>query len=239
MYTWRKYLVGLMRVINISMKIEHIFTVPIATAKLPTIPEETVSFAKSIEYIPYAAGDVDQSTLDENVCDLLISKNKQVLDFYPELKDLRDVIYTAACEYWHNDLGVSESLKIRIRHSWITKHRPGNWNRPHTHTTSTFSSCVYLQTAENCGDLVFRKDTNYLNLFPSALDFDYQLVNNINRKEYSVTPEDSLIVCFPSHLNHYTKSNNSNMDRYTINIDWWFYGISRKGSRGGFQSEFN
>ena len=220
------------------MKVEHIFTVPITTSKLPPISKETVEFAKNIEYIPYAAGDVDQSTLTSDDCDLSISKNKQVLDTYPEFKDLKDSIFAAAYEYWRDVLCVHDSLKIKIRHSWITKHRPGNWNRPHTHTTSAFTSCVYLQTAENCGNLTIKKDPNYLNLFPSALDFDYHTTNNINCKEYSVTPEDNLIVFFPSHLNHYTGINKSNTDRYTINIDWWFYGISRKGSRAGFESNF-
>ena len=220
------------------MKVEHIFTVPITTSMLPTIPLTTIDFAKTIEYIPYAAGDVDQSTLSIDNCDLSISKNKQILDTYPEFSDLRETIYTAAYEYWHNVLCVHDSLKIRMRHSWITRHGPGNWNRPHTHTTSAFSSCVYLQTAENSGNLIFKKDPNYLNLFPSALDFDYHTTNNINHKEYSVTPENNLIVFFPSHLNHYTGVNNSNVERYTINIDWWFYGTSRKGSRAGFQSEF-
>jgi uncharacterized protein (TIGR02466 family) len=220
------------------MNVQHAFPIPVATDTLPKIPKSTIEFAKNLKYIPYLPGSAGPDTATLENCHLLISDNKQVLDSYPEFAELRESIFTSTYKFWSEVLGVSDLLKLKIRHSWITKHLPGHANRPHTHTTSIISSCVYLQTADNCGNLVFKKDINYLNLFPSALDLDFKISNIINTQEISIVPKDNLIVFFPSHLNHYTETNTSNTERYCINIDWWFYGKTRIRNKYGFDSDF-
>lgn len=213
---------------DLNLQTNHLFPVPVTTAQMPAV--DVMDFVKTIKFIPYASGDNSSTTADN--CHLTISQNKQVLDTYPELVELRKNIVTATEQYWREVIGVDSTLDLKIMHSWITRHLPGQWNRPHVHNSSVITSTAYLQTADNCGNLIFNKNPHHLNLFPMMIELDYAVVNNTNRKSFSITPRDNLIVCFPSHLEHYTEANNSNTERYAINVDWWFEGLARKNSTG-------
>jgi uncharacterized protein (TIGR02466 family) len=220
---------------NFNLQTNYLFPVPITVAQLPKL--DVMDFVNTIEFIPYVSGDVSNITITNDNCHLLISKNKQVLDSYPELAELRQNIFSAAELYWKEVLGVDSTIKLKIMHSWITQHLPGHWNRPHYHNSSIFTSTTYLQTSENCGDLIFNKNPHHLNLFPMMLELDYAQQNNVNCKNFSITPEPNLIVFFPSHLEHYTETNNSTTKRFALNVDWWFEGLARKNSNG-FESNY-
>jgi hypothetical protein len=219
------------------MEVHQIFTVPIVTDKLDPIAQSDINYIKNLEFIPYKSGNVVISTVEESDCHLLISKDKQILEL-PALDSLKKSIYKSAYNYWNNILGIDTSVKLKTIHSWVTKHKTGHWNREHMHSNSTFTSCIYLQTFPDSGELIFKKNPHHLNLFPYALEFDYSMTNNINRTEFSVSPENNMIVFFPSHLNHYTTDNKNVSERYVLNIDWWFFGSTRKGNGHGFESEF-
>ena len=218
------------------MNINHVFSIPVVTDQIDILVN-AVDFIKNLKYIPYRSSTADITTVKESDCHLLISENKQVIDL-PELGLLKDAVYKSAYNYWNNVLGVDYSIKLKTVHSWVTKHRQGHWNRPHAHTNSTFTSTIYLQVPNDSGDLVFKKDPHYLNLFPFALDFDYRVTNEINQTEFKITPKENDIVFFPSHLTHYTTENKNTQERFALNIDWWFYGTTRKGSGHGFESDF-
>ena len=206
----------------------HLFPVPISTTELPPISEDIIEFIKHLEYVPWHSSD--------NYW-LSISKERQVLDRYDILKSLKNDIMKASNQYWQEVICANESIRITIRHSWITRQRAGECNPAHTHTTSLFTSCTYLQAGKNAGDLIIKKDPNYLNLFPSMIDLDYHTNNLINTKKFFITPKNNLIVFFPSHLLHETGPNMGEEDRYALNIDYWFEGTLRKNSNG-FESIF-
>jgi uncharacterized protein (TIGR02466 family) len=206
----------------------NLFPVPISISSVDPIPTSVISFAKALEYVPW---------YDKEDYFLSISKDRQVLDQYIEFSELKKQIMSAAEEYWRTVICADWSVNLKIRHSWLTRHYQNEFNPPHTHSTSLFTATVYLQASDNCGDLIFRKDPNYLNLFPSMIDLDYHTHNNINTRLHSITPKDNLIVFFPSHLLHETQPNKSNADRYSLNVDFWFEGTVRKNS-SGFDSTF-
>lgn len=216
----------------------HLFTVPITVSEIPPIPKVTVDFIKSIEFLPWIGGEEEFMT-EEDLKNkhLGISKSKQVLTDYPELGFLKEQITTVANNYWREVLCVDWSLNIKIRNSWVTWHKANQWNRPHVHTCSMFTSTTYIQAEENSGDLIFEKSPHYLNLFPAAVELDFHTQNQINTKVFSVAPKTGLTVCFPSHLNHFTKPNKSNADRYALNVDWWFEGRTKKEGMG-FYADF-
>jgi uncharacterized protein (TIGR02466 family) len=216
---------------NFNLQTNNLFPVPVTTAQLPKV--NVMDFVKTIEFIPYVSGNTSNISITEDNCHLMISKNKQVLDTYSELEQLKENITVAAEKYWREVIGVDTSIRLKIMHSWITQHSPGrHWNRPHYHNSSIFTSTTYLQTAENCGNLIFNKNPHYLNLFPMMVELDYATENFINCKKFTITPTDNLIVFFPSHLEHYTETNNSLLERFALNVDWWFEGIARKNSTG-------
>lgn len=210
------------------MNTTNLFPIPISHTFIDSIPKEVIDFSQAVEYVPWHS--------KENYF-LSISKERQVLDVFPEFKDLRKNILAAAEEYWRTVICADYSIDLKIRHSWLTRHYPGELNPGHTHTTSLFTGCTYLQTADGCGDLIFKKDTNYLNLFPSMIDLDYHTKNLINTKSFSITPKDNMVVFFPSHLYHETQRNNGTSTRYALNVDFWFSGKVRKKSNG-FDADF-
>jgi len=215
----------------------ELFPIPVSIIDIPTIAQEDINFIKTLTFQPwYGSAHYHFNDPDRKPA-LFISENRQVLTSLPELINLKDNVLDAAQQYWTEVLGVDSSLKLKFRHSWVTRHRAGEKNPPHTHTTSLFVGCVYLQVNENSGKLVFKKDTNYLNLFPSLVDVDFVKSNKINAKSYSLQPKQNTIIFFPSHLEHYTTPNDSNDERYVLNVDFWFEGTVRKDS-GGFESTF-
>jgi uncharacterized protein (TIGR02466 family) len=205
------------------LETHYYLPIPITTVQLPETSVETIEYIKSLEFEPWNTS-------------LMLSKNHQVINL-PELADLKSVILAAAEKYWREVICADYSTNLVARHSWISKHEPGDQNPPHEHTTSIFVVCEYLQAPDNCGDIIFVKDNNYLNLFPAVIDLDYHTRNMINSKKFSVTPKKDLAVFFPSHLNHTTEINTSDTTRYALNVDFWFEGTVRKNSNG-FESVF-
>ena len=210
------------------METINLFPIPISYTFIDSIPQDTIEFAKSVEYVPWHSKEIYY---------LSISKERQVLDNFKEFSSLKKNIIAAAEEYWRNVICADYSQELVVRHSWLTRHYPGELNPSHTHTTSLFTCCTYLQTDEGCGDIIFKKDTNYLNLFPSMIDLDYHTSNLINTKKFFITPKNNMIVFFPSHLQHETQTNNSSTTRYALNMDFWFKGTVRKNS-SGFEATF-
>ena len=210
------------------MDTAHLFSVPISTDVIGPIPHDVIAFAKNLEYVPW---------YDKENYFLSISKDRQVLDQYEEFFELKQQIMVSAEKYWREVICADWSVNLKIRHSWLTRHYKDEYNPLHTHTTSLFTATTYSQDDDSCGDLIFRKYPNYLNLFPSVIDLDYHTRNHVNTRLYSVTPKDNMIVFFPSHLAHETQPNKSNADRYSLNVDFWFEGTVRKNS-SGFDSTF-
>ena len=210
------------------MDTAYLFPVPISTNFISPISDDVITFAKNLEFVPWHSKD--------NYF-LSISKDRQVLDQHIQFFELKQQVMLSAEAYWREVICADQSVNLKIRHSWLTRHYKNEFNPPHTHTTSLFTATVYLQATESCGDLIFRKDPNYLNLFPSMIDLDYHTQTLVNTKLYSVSPKDNMIVFFPSHLLHETQPNKSNSDRYALNVDFWFEGTVRKNSKG-FDSTF-
>lgn len=208
----------------------NLFPVPISIFESPELPVDTMDFIKNkLEYMPWQSK--ENHYLD-------ISKSFQVLDDFKEFSQLKENTLKTASTYWRDILYVDQSLDIKIKHSWITRHRPGQYNRRHIHNNCVFILTTYLDTYENCGNLVFFKNTHYLNLFPAILDIEYHTTNTINCKEYSIVPENNMTVCFPSHLEHEAKVNNSTHNRYCLTVDFFIQGTANDSGRG-FQAEFN
>jgi uncharacterized protein (TIGR02466 family) len=214
------------------LKTVELFPIPVTSIQLAPISKETKEFIKNLEYVSWRSSDTYYKEIGNKTEHFLsITANRQVLDL-PELKDLKLQVMLAAEKYWHEVICADMSTNLTIRHCWVTRHRQGEKNPPHIHTTSLFVGTLYLQAPENCGDLVLYKDAHYLNLFPSIIDMDYHTRNLINDSKYSITPKEDMMVFFPSHLNHETGVNTNTEERYALNLDFWFEGTIRKNSKG-------
>lgn len=195
----------------------NLFPVPISVFESPESSLETLEFVKQLKYRPYHSP--ERYELD-------ITISTDVLDEYPELSKLRADTLAIANQYWREVIGADDSLELKIYHSWICRHNPGQFNPLHSHNNCLFVSATYLEAPENSGNIVFKKPTHYLNLFPNIVHIDYRISNTINCTEYPITPKKNMTICFPSHQEHHATPNNSNESRYCLTVDYGIDSIS-------------
>ena len=102
------------------------------------------------------------------------------------------------------------SNKFEITTSWFTKSIPGQSSNSHNHNNCMFSAVLYLQTSENCGNIVFT----------DSIDKRYKLEKNsynlFNSPEWNITPKDGLLLMFPSEVYHKIAENKSDTTRYSL-----------------------
>lgn len=112
-----------------------------------------------------------------------------------------------------SDKEKTKNFNLEWLDCWYTIYDQGNNVEEHFHPNSIISGVYYLKCPDNCGDIIFN-DSNYhyknfcLNTSPLKT-FTYQ-------KSFNLTPEDGMIVLFPSWLLHKTEFNKSNEERIII-----------------------
>lgn len=101
---------------------------------------------------------------------------------------------------------------------WFNIAPPGEYQEFHNHQNSHFSLVYYVKVPENCGNIVFRSMVEtVVNYVP-----DYEITNILNLNHFDVTPKESMLLIFPSHLQHMVKKNKSNEDRISIAMNFSF-----------------
>lgn len=215
----------------------NLFPIPITKIKHDPIDEKIIDFIKSIDYMFWRSSNTYYKNINhERKHFLSMSQTKNVLEDHPELLKLKKLVLKTARIYWDEVICGDENLELVIINSWITKHELGEKNPQHIHA-ALFSGCFYLEVPENSGDLIFYKDNNYLNLFPSFVDIDFHTKNLINSKSFRITPEKNSAVFFPGHLNHETGLNENTEPRFVLTVDFKIKGTTRKNS-GGFELHY-
>ena len=97
-----------------------------------------------------------------------------------------------------------------ITTSWIAKSSPGESSHWHNHNNCYYSGVFYVDTAKECGDIVFSTfDSNTFTILSSE-------TSQHNSKVFLVPVENDRIVLFPAEIYHKINKNNSNKDRYSI-----------------------
>jgi uncharacterized protein (TIGR02466 family) len=217
----------------LNVETYNLFPIPVTRIGFDPIDENTMNFIKSIDYEVGGAWTIyPNNTIQEKN----LSSSKKVLDDYPELTELKKIALDTARIYWDTVICGDENLELEITNSWFTRHFPGEKKPSHIHA-AIFSGTFYLEVSENCGDIIFYKDNNYLNLFPSLIDIDFHTFNLINVKRFRLAPEKNTAVFFPGHLNHEVDANLSDKIRYVLTADYKIKGTTRKDS-GGYELHY-
>ena len=79
---------------------------------------------------------------------------------------------------------------------------------------------MYFQTPRDSGDIVFTCSSILptfctQTLYPEVTDY-----NQYNMREANITPQEGMIMFFPSHLFHYVRTNLSKEDRYSMAFNY-------------------
>ena len=111
--------------------------------------------------------------------------------------------------------------EVDIQNAWFNINSKEDYNFPHIHPGSIFSSVLWVKVPENSGSLAFCNPT-----FKSTNSILFETLNDEFKEKYvmgneiSVTPEVGNIIIFPGYLEHYVSSNQNEDDRISIAINY-------------------
>ena len=111
----------------------------------------------------------------------------------------------------------SEKSQTKITNMWAIINKKGASNARHTHPNSYLSAVYYIRAPIHCGDILFFDPRSAkVNRKPPTTK-----PTKLNADEVNVTPQDGMLVFFPSYLHHGVDENKSDEERVIIsfNID--------------------
>ena len=101
------------------------------------ITEQEIEFLKNVEV-------ATEEDMEQHVH---LSKNINILNTCPELKNIRDVMLSVAEEYKRDVLGISNQLAPL--HNWLSKQYKGGHHHRHNHPSVLFNLVYYIHGSEN------------------------------------------------------------------------------------------
>ena len=108
-----------------------------------------------------------------------------------------------------------EKQIIKIKSIWAIINEKGASNERHHHGNSALSAAYYVRAPKDCGDIVFY-DPRPAPVFSHPIA---KKANILNATVNSITPDEGLLVLFPSYLDHSVKPNISSNQRIVISFN--------------------
>ena len=108
-----------------------------------------------------------------------------------------------------------EKQIIKIKSIWAIINERGASNERHHHGNSALSAAYYVSAPKDCGNIVFY-DPRPAPVFSHPLA---KKPNILNATINSITPNEGMLVLFPSYLEHSVKPNLSSSQRIVISFN--------------------
>ena len=108
-----------------------------------------------------------------------------------------------------------EKQIIKIKSIWAIINEKGASNERHHHGNSALSAAYYVRAPKDCGDIVFY-DPRPAPVFSHPIA---KKPNTLNATVNSITPDEGLLVLFPSYLDHSVNPNLSSNQRIVISFN--------------------
>ena len=183
--------------------IAAIFSTPIFVNTINVLTEQDIDFARSLEYYgPNSGGNLTSSNLD-------------ILNHERFIK-LKEEIKTNLKIYIDYVIAPTNNVSLRITQSWVNKNPKGTGHHKHNHSNSIVSGVYYLSL--NPAPILFEQLLNT----PFRINSDTS--TPFNTESYVVNCSKNVLVLFPSHLQHYVNSNDSDSDRLSIAFNTFYTG---------------
>lgn len=112
--------------------------------------------------------------------------------------------------------GVGEHADILCKDAWLNVANPGASQEMHIHPAMHFSAVYYVETPENCGDLIFRSHESLSDMFPLPTDSEQPA----NYKTYWHKALAGSLIIFRSNLAHMVAKNKSNSSRVSVAMNF-------------------
>jgi uncharacterized protein (TIGR02466 family) len=113
---------------------------------------------------------------------------------------------------------MTKNTSFKFSNIWATFYPPGAYVPQHTHSNCALSGVFYVKAPKNCGNIVFQ-DPSWV---AKSMIYNKNAEFPKDQTRYDVSPEDGMMIIFPSWLPHSTKKNLSTDSRIIIsfNIEW-------------------
>jgi uncharacterized protein (TIGR02466 family) len=181
-----------------------LFAIPISLFKLNEISEEESNkienILKNIEYNNILKTDNHSS----------VSSFYNLLNKYEELNNLKKIILDKIKIYSEDIVGNSKT-DFQIVSSWSTKTELNQSSDVHRHSNCMYSAVYYNKANELTSSIRFYR-YNYNSSF-EMLPKKYTVYNSTN---WTVQPNNKLLVIFPAYLSHSITKSSSKEKRYSI-----------------------
>jgi len=171
------------------------FPIPLYVGKLDHAFDEELRFMQGVEYEP--------ETTDGN----RVSKDRRILH-HPRLTRLRRVVESHLNTY--RKAVMCTDNELYITQSWTNRNAKSSQHAAHYHANSVLSGTVYLGVDEQVAPIVFKSDRK------SAIQVGYREQNPYTADTFSFRPRTSVIVLFPSTIEHYVPVNQSDCTRLSL-----------------------
>jgi uncharacterized protein (TIGR02466 family) len=137
----------------------------------------------------------------------LVSKDRRILDAAP-LADLKRLIEGHIDAYRKAVLATENELYIT--QSWTNRNGRGTSHHAHYHSNSVLSGTVYFTIDPSVPPIVFKSDRR------NAIQFDQKQQNIFTADTFAFSPRASVVVLFPSSVEHYVPVNDSDLPRVSL-----------------------
>mgnify|MGYP003132748340 CR=1 FL=1 len=139
--------------------------------------------------------------------DSFTTKDNLVNNFYNEILP---IVYKITQTY-----EIAYNYQIILLNLWFNVNRKHNFNHPHVHNACNFSGIYYLNVPKNSGVLRFNNPDKIIQNFP-FYEGPFHNHNGSNNSQFLISPEEGLLVIFPSHLEHSVEPNQNDDPRVSI-----------------------
>jgi uncharacterized protein (TIGR02466 family) len=137
---------------------------------------------------------------------------KNHLEQVPELATLSSAIFKQFEKFLVEELGPNVELSVFLGNLFCNINPPGSYHLGHIHD-GHFTGVYYLNTPENCGNLVIQNPQQD----PVSAEMS-RYFQNINL-DTNIVPVSGTGYFFPSHLVHSVDENVSNEDRISLSYN--------------------
>ncbi len=108
-----------------------------------------------------------------------------------------------------------DQAKLILDNIWINENNKSDFNVPHIHPDADFSGVVYIKTQKKSGDIAFIRNDKCPSMSSHELIFN----DTDFFSESKFTPQNKMIILFPSYLQHMVYPNQENDSRISISFN--------------------
>ena len=170
----------------------------------------------------YDMGIGDYKTSCHRVGNGYISNNEQYLKGNEKLKNVIDDQIEI---YLRKYLRLKKTVYLKHQSSWLTVHEKGDSSQKHYHCNSWLSGVYYPIVNSMSGDLVVvnRPPYGWCDgfMYPESEIEEYNLINGTS---FRLKPTPGDLFLFPSHLDHGSEPNQSDLNRVCMAFNYTLHG---------------